>query len=149
MSHVMIKCVWFVLPVCTPPKKFTHDLTQIQHYYRYVCDMHCTFNITLTCSIKIYLINSLTTMKLQEQAKKHELNGPWYEKRNHRVVWLLHALTASRQGKRCDSLCEASFSSIYMSRAMRKCVLCHMRTTKAQISLRIHAVWSVPLLFVV
>ena len=28
----------------------------------------------------------------------------------------------------------------YMSRAMRKCVLCHMRTTKAQISLRIRAV---------
>ena len=32
------------------------------------------------------------------------------------------------------------FSSIYMSRAMRKCVLCHMQTTKAQISLRILAV---------
>ena len=30
---------------------------------------------------------------------------------------------------------------------MRKCVLCHMRTTKAQISLRIRAVWSAPLLF--
>ena len=28
---------------------------------------------------------------------------------------------------------------------MRKCVLCHMRTTKAQISLRIRAVWSAPL----
>ena len=34
-----------------------------------------------------------------------------------------------------------------MSRAMRKCVLCHMRTTKVQISLRIRAVWSEPLLF--
>ena len=30
---------------------------------------------------------------------------------------------------------------------MRKCVLCHMWTTKAQISLRIRAVWSAPLLF--
>ena len=30
--------------------------------------------------------------------------------------------------------------TINMSRAMRKCVLCHMRTTKAQISLRIRAV---------
>ena len=29
---------------------------------------------------------------------------------------------------------------ILMSRAMRKCVLCHMRTTKVQISLRIHTV---------
>ena len=27
----------------------------------------------------------------------------------------------------------------YMSQVMRKCVLCHMRTTKVQISLRIHA----------
>ena len=35
----------------------------------------------------------------------------------------------------------------HLSRAMRKCVLCHMRTTKAQISLRIRAVWSAPLLF--
>ena len=34
-----------------------------------------------------------------------------------------------------------------VSRAMRKCVLCHMRTTKAQVSLRISAVWSAPLLF--
>ena len=34
-----------------------------------------------------------------------------------------------------------------MSQAMRKCVLYYMRTTKAQISLRIHAVWSAPLLF--
>ena len=37
--------------------------------------------------------------------------------------------------------------SLYMSQAMRKCVLCHMRTTEAQISLRILAVWSAPLLF--
>ena len=36
---------------------------------------------------------------------------------------------------------------IHISRAMRKRVLCHMRTTKAQISLRIRAVWSAPLLF--
>ena len=34
-----------------------------------------------------------------------------------------------------------------LSRAMRKCVLCHMRTTMAQISLRIRTVWSAPLLF--
>ena len=35
----------------------------------------------------------------------------------------------------------------WLSRAMRKCVLCHMRTTKAQISLRIRAVGSAHLLF--
>ena len=35
----------------------------------------------------------------------------------------------------------------YMNHAMRKCVLCHMRTTKTQISLRIRAVWSASLLF--
>ena len=34
-----------------------------------------------------------------------------------------------------------------MSRAMRKCVLCHLGTTKAQISLRIRVVWSAPLSF--
>ena len=33
------------------------------------------------------------------------------------------------------------------SQVMRKRVLCHMRTTKAQICLRICAVWSAPLLF--
>ena len=34
-----------------------------------------------------------------------------------------------------------------MSLVMRKPALCHIRTTKAQISLHIHAVWSAPLLF--
>ena len=34
-----------------------------------------------------------------------------------------------------------------MSHVMRITCLCHMRTTKAQISLRIRAVWSTPLLF--
>ena len=37
----------------------------------------------------------------------------------------------------------------YLSPVMRKCVLCHMGTTKAQISLRIRAVWPAPLLFAV
>ena len=36
---------------------------------------------------------------------------------------------------------------VHMNRAMRKCVLCNMRTTKAQIRLRIRAVWPAPLLF--
>ena len=46
-------------------------------------------------------------------------------------------------------LSDVTFLRIFMnmSRAMRKCVLCHMWTTKARISLRIHAVWSAPLLF--
>ena len=35
----------------------------------------------------------------------------------------------------------------YMGQVMRKRVLCYMRTTKAQISLRIRAVWSASLLF--
>ena len=38
------------------------------------------------------------------------------------------------------------FVQILMSRAMRKCVFGHMRTAKAQISLRIRAGWSGPLL---
>ena len=37
---------------------------------------------------------------------------------------------------------------VSMSHVMRKPDLCHMRTTKAQISLRIHAVGSAPLFFV-
>ena len=45
------------------------------------------------------------------------------------------------------SLLEPTFVVTYMSRAMRKCVFYHRRTTKAQISLCIHAVWSAPLLF--
>ena len=34
-----------------------------------------------------------------------------------------------------------------LDQVMQKRVLCHMRTTKSQISLRIRAVWSAPLLF--
>ena len=41
----------------------------------------------------------------------------------------------------------ASQFSEWLGQVMRKCVLCHMRTTKVQISLRIRAVWSAPLLF--
>ena len=37
--------------------------------------------------------------------------------------------------------------SSQMGQVMRKRVLCYMRTTKVQISLRIRAVWSAPLLF--
>ena len=35
----------------------------------------------------------------------------------------------------------------YVGQVMQKHVLCRMQTTKAQISLRIRAVWSAPLLF--
>ena len=40
-----------------------------------------------------------------------------------------------------------SVFTLYMSLVMRSPVLCHMRTTKAHINLRIGAVWSEPLLF--
>ena len=40
-----------------------------------------------------------------------------------------------------------SFETKSMSHVMRKPVVCHMPTTKAQINLPIHAVYSVPLLF--
>ena len=46
-----------------------------------------------------------------------------------------------------DAITKLSHWINQVSQAMRKCVLCHMRTTKAQISLRIRAVWSAPLLF--
>ena len=35
----------------------------------------------------------------------------------------------------------------YMGQSIWKCILCHMRKTKAQISLRIRTVWSAPLFF--
>ena len=38
-------------------------------------------------------------------------------------------------------------SGFNMSYIMRKLFLCHMQTTKTQISLHIHAVWSTSLLF--
>ena len=39
------------------------------------------------------------------------------------------------------------WNNYQLDQVMRKHVLCHMRTTKVQISLRIRAVWSAPLLF--
>ena len=44
-------------------------------------------------------------------------------------------------------LSDSDSSGIQMGQDMRKCVLCHMWTTKMQISLRIRAVWSALLLF--
>ena len=41
----------------------------------------------------------------------------------------------------------AIFQQLHMGQVMRKRVLCYRRTTKVQISLRIRAVWSAPLLF--
>ena len=38
-------------------------------------------------------------------------------------------------------------SLLHMGQVMRKRVVCHMRTTKAQITLRIRAIWSASLLF--
>ena len=37
-------------------------------------------------------------------------------------------------------------NSLQMGQAMQKRILCHMQTTKVQISLRIRAVWLAPLL---
>ena len=45
----------------------------------------------------------------------------------------------------CDD--NSANDDFYLGQVMWKCVLCHMRTTKVQISLRIRAVWSAPLLF--
>ena len=42
---------------------------------------------------------------------------------------------------------DVTASTIYLGQVMQKRVLSHMRTTKVQISLRILAVWSAPLLF--
>ena len=56
-------------------------------------------------------------------------------------------LTTLDTQKTFDVVDQLYFSTNYMSQVMRKRVLCHMRTTKVQISLHICAVWSAPLLF--
>ena len=63
------------------------------------------------------------------------------------IVWIQRwnemSLTETKQSQSPSN----SATDLHLSQAMRKCVLCHMQTTKAQISLRIPAVWSAPLLF--
>ena len=59
------------------------------------------------------------------------------------TVWHYSASFVMPNSKTCDAIFNPHLITIkgsYMSRAMRKCVLCHMRTTKAQIRLRIRAV---------
>ena len=56
-------------------------------------------------------------------------------------------LRLSSSGLQLEIINRFFFKRNNMSRAMRTCVWCHLRTTKAQISLRIRAVWSAPLLF--
>ena len=45
---------------------------------------------------------------------------------------------------RLSRLCFSRIRNLYTSRAMRRRVLRHMQTAKAQISMRIHAAWSGP-----
>ena len=75
-------------------------------------------------------------------------NNPFTYMFLQRPSWTQQNIAASRafQLQFVRSSTEVA-SRMNMSRAMRKCVLCHMRTTKAQISVRIRAVWSAPLLF--
>ena len=62
-----------------------------------------------------------------------------------RLIWVFARRTATLLVLSCRGSYNRNLVK-HMSRAMRKCVLCYMRTTKAQISLRIRAVWSAPLL---
>ena len=62
------------------------------------------------------------------------------------VIWdLTNSKNLMVSGIR-DSGCQLTCQIIYEPRREKTC-FCHMRTTKAQISLRIRAVWSTPLLF--
>ena len=73
------------------------------------------------------------------------------------ILWVLSCRGSFMQFERLSKLLHCKYNCTYtytyheivMSRAMRKCVLCNMRTTKAQISMRIRAVWLAPLLFAV
>ena len=64
-----------------------------------------------------------------------------------RLSWVFAGCTGHSVGFVMCRLNYGMIHKLHLSRAMRKCVLCYMRTTKAQISLRICAVWSAPLLF--
>ena len=69
------------------------------------------------------------------------------------ILYVFVISEADLSGLNAVLICEERISPLqkstvlYVSQAMKKCVLCHMGTTKAQISLRIRAVWSAPLLF--
>ena len=90
----------------------------------------------------------------------------WYINYNKTLIFLfyhrlMHPKEADRMADSVDTdqaalqkqssgstlLAQSGPTHYCMGHVMRKCVLCHMQTTKVQISLRIRAVWSAPLLF--
>ena len=66
--------------------------------------------------------------------KKIRLSEPYY------TGQALSILTDDTQKMHSFILLNLRLLILYISRAMRKCVLCHMQTTKAQISLHIRIV---------
>ena len=58
-----------------------------------------------------------------------------------------HRKSAGDSGSDFDDIRGRFCYGSQVGQVMRKCVLCYMRTTKVQISLRIRAVISAPLLF--
>ena len=67
------------------------------------------------------------------------------EECTHCRPWSDAAFCVTKSPKSVDTICLCLFvRTLGMGRTMRKCVFRHMRTVKAQISLRIRAVWSGP-----
>ena len=94
--------------------KFPHDMAHLFLYTRHRGGGYVML---------IGNINKLTS-------RRHARNGPM-------CVHLLSNLLTAAHFQKTE---EKSEAGIELSRAMRKCVLCHMRRTKAQISLHIRAV---------
>ena len=78
--------------------------------------------------------------------KRRIYQGVYRKKRQWWIKHYRHFSDVSINLEKNNFILQSEFFCLQVSRAMRKCVLCHMRPTKAQISLHIHAVWSAPLL---
>ena len=106
------------------------------------CSLISTFVVRCLDSIILLVsISEIWSLYLASVAAQTGLCLPWSE--TPKTGFLVTRLNPTLHTSSSRSLS----STIYLSWAMRKCVLWHMRTTKTQISLRIRAVRSAPLLF--
>ena len=115
--------------------------------------LHIIYFIIRICSLAVWLLHKLTLLPFLKHNIVEVLssaNSCIIILEEHPSYVLNYALSAIFQ-IRTESVLFLAMQHFhfhkYLSEAMRKCVLCYMRTTKVQISLRIRAVWSAPLLF--
>ena len=140
-------CYWFPANQRTdkwPNRKRVYSCVSFKRAKRYTT-VH-RINTVVSKVTKFSQINIVTDLIRREMLKPSRLHREWddYNTAMHGgwLYILLYSLEYSG-----IYFTKISNNQIHLSRAMRKCVLCYMRTTKAQISLRIRAVWSASLLF--